>query len=211
MTADLRTARPHRRRTLTVRLVWLLVVAASLAAVLPADVGTAATATQQHRGPGCAATGKAFRPTGLAIPGVIDRRTVLALGRDRHGVPQTPPLTDKGKQEFGWDRESRIGAGSPHGVVRLTAHTYPKFAGLALGNRLLARLHKGATLVVTGARGQRQCYRVSQRLSVPARRTVPAYYDSTGAPRLAIAVCSGKRLGPGHWTRRTIWFATPLG
>ncbi|MFC5731584.1 hypothetical protein ACFPQB_21920 [Nocardioides vastitatis] len=31
----------------------------------------------------------------------------------------------------------------------------------------------------------------------------------TGRPRLAILVCSGRRLGPGSWSRRTVWYAEP--
>jgi hypothetical protein len=23
-------------------------------------------------------------------------------------------------------------------------------------------------------------------------------------------VCSGRRIGPGHWTKRTLWFAAPV-
>jgi hypothetical protein len=94
-------------------------------------------------------------------------------------------------------------------VVRLTAHTYPRWAGVALGNRLLKRLHRGRMLVTSGPHGQRLCYRVVRRLSVPATRTVSAYYASGGPPRLAILVCSGVRRGPGDWSRRTIWFARP--
>jgi hypothetical protein len=133
---------------------------------------------------------------------------VLARGRDRTGVPRTPPLTSKGKWQFAWDKS--VHAGAAYGVTRLTAHTYPAWAGKALGNRLLDRLHRGDVLVVTGTRGQRLCYRVTRRVSVAADRRVTAYYSS-GRHRLAILVCSGRRRGPGDWTRRTIWFADPIG
>ncbi len=137
---------------------------------------------------------------------------VLALGRDRNGVPKTPPLTDRGKWEFGWDKQSHIRAGSPKGVVRLTAHTYPRDGsyGLALGNRLLTKLRLGSTLLVSGREGRHMCYRVSKRLNVRAEQSVPAYYDSDGRPLLAILVCSGVRRGPGDWSHRTIWFAKPV-
>jgi hypothetical protein len=157
----------------------------------------------------CGQVDKQFRPRKLSIPHVIGRTRILPLGRDRRGVPRPPPLTDKGKWELAWDKDSRIRPGSPHGVVRLTAHTYPRFAGVALGNRLLARLHTGARLSVSGPHGEQLCYRVVKRVRVRATQSVPAYYTSTGPPRLAILVCSGKRRGPGDWSHRTIWFAAP--
>jgi len=27
---------------------------------------------------------------------------------------------------------------------------------------------------------------------------------------VVIVVCSGERLGPGDWTHRTLWFASPV-
>jgi hypothetical protein len=151
-----------------------------------------------------------FAPRTLTIPGVVKTTKVLARGQDRNGVPLAPPLTAKGKWQFAWDKKSHIGAASAYGVTRLTAHTYPKSAGLALGNRLLARLHRGSILVLAGAGGRVACYHVTKTMSVRATRTVPAYYANSGAPRLAILVCSGVRRGPGNWTKRTIWFAKPI-
>jgi hypothetical protein len=151
-----------------------------------------------------------FRPTSLSSRHVIGATRILARGRDAHGVPLPPPLTNTGKWEFAWDQKSHIGPGSRHGVVRLTAHTYPNFAGTALGNRLLARLRVGQVLVVSGTQGRQLCYRVTRRVSVRANKSQSAYYATGGAPRLAILVCSGRRRGPGDWTRRTIWFASPI-
>ncbi len=183
-----------------------LVLAAGVAApVAPA-------AAQPSRPAACRTPEHGFTPASITIPHVVSRTRVLALGRDRNGVPKTPPLTNKGKWEFGWDRDSRIRPGSRHGVVRLNAHTYPRDGsyGLALGNRLLAKLRVGATLVVTGRGHQRMCYRVTRRVSVRAEQSFPAYYDSAGRPLLAILVCSGVRRGPGDWSHRTIWFARPI-
>jgi hypothetical protein len=176
-----------------------------------APVGPAA-AQVVSRTAACRTPEHAFTPASITIPRVVGPTRVLALGRNRNGVPKTPPLTDRGKWEFGWDKESRIRAGSPHGVVRLNAHTYPRDGsyGLALGNRLLTRLRVGATLVVTGRGEQRMCYRVVRRIRVRAEQSVPAYYASSGRPLLAILVCSGVRRGPGDWSHRTIWFAQPL-
>jgi hypothetical protein len=160
----------------------------------------------------CRTAQQPFTPTSVTIPRVVGPTKVLARGRDRRGVPLPPPLTDRGKWEFAWDKASRIRPGTSQGVVRMTAHTYPRDGryGLALGNRLLARLHTGDALVVSGAHGERLCYRVARRIKVRAEQSVPAYYASSGRPRLAILVCSGTRRGPGDWSHRTIWFAVPV-
>jgi hypothetical protein len=191
-------------------------LAVALAAGLVLGVGAAApvapaAARAASRPAACGAPEHGFTPASITIPGVVGRSRVLALGRDKRGVPRPPPLTAKGKWEFAWDRDSRIRPGSDHGVVRLTAHTYPRDGsyGLALGNRLLARLHNGDPLVVAGAHDERLCYRVTRRIRVRAEESVPAYYSSTGRSRLAILVCSGTRRGPGDWSHRTIWFARP--
>ena len=69
--------------------------------------------------------------------------------RDELGVPGTPPLTNRGKSVFAWDREQGILPGDPAGNVLLNAHTWPD--GTALGNRLLAGLQLGDRIVVRGA------------------------------------------------------------
>ena len=159
----------------------------------------------------CSVPDRPFTPRTLSATRVVGPTRVLAMGRDRHGVPKPPPLTDKGKWELAWDQQSHIRPGSRHGVVRLTAHTYPRDGshGTALGNLLLRKLHVGAALLVSGRGKHRQCYRVTRRLEVRADQAVPAYYSSGGRPRLAILVCSGERRGPGDWSERTIWFAEP--
>jgi len=184
-----------------------LVAGLVLGAGLAVPVGSAASAASAA----CSAPDRPFTPTSVTIPRVVGSTRVLALGRDRNGVPKTPPLTHRGKWEFGWDKESHIRPGSRHGVVRLTAHTYPRDGsyGLALGNRLLTRLHVGDLLVAGGGNGRQLCYRVTKRVRIRADRTLPAYYASSGRPRLAILVCSGIRRGPGDWSHRTIWFAEP--
>jgi hypothetical protein len=173
-----------------------------------AALGDAATADGTVT---CRQVDHGFTPKRLRIPQVIGPTRVLALGRDRHGVPRTPPLTDRGKWQFAWDKESRIRPGSRRGVVPLNAHTYPWDGsyGSALGNRLLKRLRVGARIVVFGPDGERLCYRVVRRDRVRAEKAIPDYYSSTGRSRLAILVCSGKRRGPGDWSHRTIWYAVP--
>jgi hypothetical protein len=191
-----------------------VVLGAALAASGAAPGGPSAHADQATdqaaRSATCAGVDRGFRPTRLRIPGLVRRTRVLALGRDKRGVPRTPPLTKRGKWQFAWDKASGIRPGGRRGVVRLNAHTYPRFAGTALGNRLLAGLHKGDRLVVTGARGQRLCYRVTRRVRIRAEGSFAAYYSNTGPSRLAILVCSGKRRGPGNWSHRTIWYAKPI-
>ena len=188
--------------------VWGVVFAAFGAAPGAASAHAAEAA---GRSVSCPVVDHGFTPRWLGIPRVIGRTRVLALGRDRHGAPRTPPLTDRGKWQFAWDKASGIRPGSRHGVVRLNAHTYPRDGsyGFALGNRLLTRLRIGARLVVSGAHGERLCYKVVRRVNVRAAGSFAEYYSTTGRPRLAILVCSGKRRGPGNWSHRTIWYAAP--
>ena len=107
---------------------------------------------------------------------------------------------------FAWDREQGISPGDRRGNVLLNAHTWPD--GSALGNRLLTSLDRGDRIRVRGAKSQ-LCYRVTERVEVLAKDGLPRYYAKTGRPQLAIVVCSGRRLGPGVWEKRTIWFASP--
>lgn len=160
----------------------------------------------------CGGGQRAFRPATVAIDGVVGPTRVLARAQDEHGIPRPPPLTRRGKWQLAWDRAAGVRPGDPEGVVRLTAHTYPRggFQTPALGNLLLTRLRTGARLVVSGADGERLCYRVARRAQVPAHASLSGFYTTTGAPRLAILVCSGKRRGPGDWTHRTVWYAVPV-
>jgi hypothetical protein len=199
--------------TARARLASIVAAGVVLAGVVAAPGATPVAAGSPSSAPGCATPDKPFTPKSITIRGVVGATRVLALGRDRNGVPRTPPLTDRGKWEFGWDKTSHIRPGNAHGVVRLDAHTYPRDGsyGLALGNRLLSKLRKGAVLVAKGHDGQKLCYRVTRQLQVKATQSVPAYYDNRGKPQLAILVCSGVRRGPGDWSHRTIWFAKPVG
>ena len=126
--------------------------------------------------------------------------------RDAAGIPGIPPLSSAGKNVFAWDREQGIRPGDPRGNVLLNAHTWPD--GSALGNRLLGSLDRGDRIRVRGANSQ-LCYRVTERVEVLAADGLPRYYAKDGRPQLAIVVCSGRRLGPGVWEKRTIWFASP--
>jgi hypothetical protein len=154
----------------------------------------------------CSPPSGGFDPRRISVPGVVRAATVVMPPRDPGGVPGTPPLTTTGKTEFAYDRAQHVQPGSPAGNVLLNAHTWPD--GTALGNHLLSGLHVGDRIVVVGA-GTTLCYRVTQRVEVLASNGLASYYDRTGPPQLAIVVCSGRRLGPGVWTKRTVWFASP--
>jgi hypothetical protein len=156
--------------------------------------------------PTCSTATKHFVPTEVSIPGVNRNIAVLPLAREASGLPGTPPLTATGKMSMAYDLGNGIKPGDAKGNALLNAHTYPD--GSALGNKLLESLHKGDRIVVRGPVGH-LCYDVTKRIEVPAGVYKP-YFDKKGSPQIAIVVCSGKRLGPGIWTKRTIWFASPI-
>jgi hypothetical protein len=149
---------------------------------------------------------KPFTPQTLTVRGVTDSRPVVSIPRDPNGVPGVPPLSDAGKREFAFDPDQDVWPGDRRGNVLLNAHTWPDGSGL--GNQLLAGAHRGTRIVVAGG-GHRLCYRVTRRIEVDATKPQPAYFVKDGRPQLAIVVCSGERLGPGEWTKRTIWYASP--
>ena len=184
-----------RRLSVGVALVVLLPLLLVLGQAGPASSAPA----------GCAnPTRHAFEPTRALVARVGRNIPVLALGRGSGGLPLAPPLTSSGKQSFAWDRYGPK-PGAARGNVRFNAHTYPD--GSALGNRLLARLKVGRWIVLYG-NGALLCYKVTRKVVTTPRR-LGGYYSTTGTPKLAIVVCSGTRLGPGNWTRRTIWYARP--
>ena len=154
----------------------------------------------------CATTAHDFAPRTVTVAGVTRGVPVVTPPREADGVPGAPPLTSSGKTVFAFDLEQGVRPGDPAGNVLLNAHTWPD--GSALGNRLLADLHRGDRIVVHGAR-TRLCYRVTERVEVLAVDGLPRYYAKDGPPQLAIVVCSGRRLGPGQWEKRTVWFASP--
>jgi hypothetical protein len=154
----------------------------------------------------CSPPAGGFEPRQISVPGVTRAATVVMPPRDAGGVPGTPPISTAGKTEFAYDRAQHVRPGDPAGNVLLNAHTWPD--GTALGNHLLSGLQVGDRIVVVGA-GTRLCYHVTQRVEVLASKGLASYYDRTGPPQLAIVVCSGQRLGPGVWTKRTVWFASP--
>ena len=154
----------------------------------------------------CGGVTHPFRPRRIVVPGATRGADVVTPPRGADGVPGAPPLTGYGKTVFAWDRQQGVRPGDAAGNVLLNAHTWPD--GSALGNRLLDTLRTGDRIVVRGA-GARLCYRVTERVEVLASEGLVRYYDTDGPPQLAIVVCSGRRLGPGVWEKRTVWFASP--
>jgi hypothetical protein len=165
------------------------------------------TSTRTSAATGCPATlSKPLTPRRITIPHITTRARVIMPPRDPGRVPGDPPLTEAGKEMFAFDKYSGIYPGSPFGVVRMNAHVWPD--GSAVGNRMLKKLKIGHRIVVLG-KTKKICYRVVDKVVVDASKTLLRYYRTDGKPRLGIVVCSGKRLGPGVWTKRTVWFAKP--
>jgi hypothetical protein len=177
------------------------------AAQAPVPTSPATPTTTASRSRSCAAgVARPYVPTLIKVAGMSRARSVIAPPRDARGIPGVPPLTTGGKQVFAWDPEQGIRPGDRRGNVLLNAHTWPD--GSALGNELLDTLEQGDRIVVRG-KDATLCYRVTERVEVSAAAGLPRYYAIDGPPQLAIVVCSGRRLGPGAWENRTIWFASP--
>ena len=149
-----------------------------------------------------------FVPTRAEVGGIGTNIAVLALARKANGQMSSPPLTTSGKAKFAWDKQSTP-PGYFKGSVPLNAHTYPD--GSALGNKLQKQLFAGERIALKGNAGEKLCYKIDSRTKykvadVPWRRLT----RTDGSPQVAIIVCSGKRLGPGNWTHRTVWFGHPI-
>jgi hypothetical protein len=170
----------------------------------PTPSATPKPATRKR--PACPTTvRRTFAAKVVSMPGVVRRADVVTPPRVNH-VPGAPPLTSAGKWQVAWDRKWPIRPGARHGNVLLNAHVWPD--GSALGNAMLAGLRVGDRIVVRGVT-RTLCYRVTGQIQVSPRQALGRYYRTSGPPRLAIVVCSGRRLGPGVWEKRTIWFAAP--
>lgn len=150
---------------------------------------------------------KPFTPTSVGFADIVRAAPVLALPRDGNDVPGVAPLTAAGKQDVAWDRPPGLRPGSPRGNVLLNVHTWPD--GSALGNRLLDGLDVGDRITVRNSSAS-LCYRVTKRIEVLAADGYDPYYATDGPPQVALIVCSGRRTGPGQWSHRTIWFASPM-
>ena len=137
----------------------------------------------------------------FARPRLIpDGEPDLRVATSGSSGPRRPAAVQGGQIRNGLDLGSGIRPGDSRGNALLNAHTWPD--GSALGNKLLGGLDKGDPIVVHGP-GGKVCYRVTDRVEVPATDEGKRYYAKKGQPQVAIVVCSGKRTGPGEWTKRT--------
>ncbi len=181
---------------------WLATGGHAVAQPVPTSGTRSATAAT-----GCPTTlSKPLTPKRITVQGVTTKAKVIMPKRLAGRVPGDPPLTEAGKEMFAFDKYTGIYPGTPFGVVRMNAHVWPD--GSAVGNRMLKNLKIGNRIVVFGLT-KKICYRVVDKVVVDASKTLLRYYRTDGKPRLGIVVCSGKRLGPGNWTKRTVWFAKP--
>lgn len=195
-----------RARRTTAALAVALVVFLAVPTI-SATPATAVAAAPARTAAACVAPGAPFAPTVTSIPAIGRSVDVVGVRRTAAGAVGSPPVSKRGKWLVGLDPQTWPGDGE--GTVIMAAHTWPD--GSALGNALLRSLRAGDRLVLGNGDGAAACYRVTKRRK----------YGATGVPRkkafrwwgpeqLVIVVCSGKRLGPGRWSHRTIWYATPV-
>jgi hypothetical protein len=151
-----------------------------------------------------------FTPTSIDIQGVRRNLPILAMARDVNGVPGVPPPINGGNT-VAWDRPPRgLQPGSPRGNVLLNAHTGRALDGTALGNEMLAKVDVGDVIKLRD-NATHLCYRITKRVEVSVDEEYKPFYAEDGPPQFAFIVCSGERIGPGEWTKRTIWFGSPIG
>jgi hypothetical protein len=145
-----------------------------------------------------------FTPTTIDLQGVRKGLPVVALKRDWNDVPGVPPVSATHTVAFDAPGPH---PGARHGLVRLNAHTWPN--GAALGNELLGKFNVGDVLTLRDGT-KKLCYRITDRVQVDGYATYDRFYDLDVKPEVAIIVCSGQRLGPGNWNKRTVWWGKPI-
>ena len=189
------TGRPRRT---AVASVGLLLVVGFLIGTgsSPAQAGPAAER--------CKRPTQGFVPARAEIPAIGRTVKVIQVEREPNGQIGAGPTTEEGKWLMSMDPKTK--PGSRQGSVLLSGHTWPD--GSALGNAMLENLWAGNGIVLfTGY--TRACYRINKRESYPVDEVPRRIFRTTGYEEVVIVACSGKRLGPGNWTRRTLWYATP--
>ena len=160
-----------------------------------------------HAGPAaerCNRPTRGFVPARAEIPAIGLTVKVIQVERESNGQIGAGPTTTAGKWLMSMDPKTK--PGSHRGSVLLSGHTWPD--GSALGNAMLDHLWAGNGIVLfTGH--TRACYRINKRQSYPVDEVPRRIFRTNGYEEVVIVACSGKRLGPGNWTRRTLWYATP--
>lgn len=188
----------------------LLVVAVIAVVLLPTKTDTAHFRTARLGSvdiPGACDGGatEPFTPSTVDIEDVGQGLPVQPIARDGDDVPGVPPVSATHTVAFDAPGPR---PGSDRGLVRLNAHTWPN--GAALGNEMLARFDVGDVLTLRHG-GAKVCYRVTERVEVDGYNTYEPFYVLDGPSEFAFIVCSGERVGPGDWNKRTIWFGKPIG
>jgi hypothetical protein len=189
----------------------VLLIAATIWAIdlRPTDLGPGTLASSTlttTRVPGPCERGatEPFTPTTVDIENVRKDLPIVGLARDGSDVPGVPPVS--ATHTVAWDAPGPK-PGSKSGLVRFNAHTWPN--GAALGNEMLSKFQVGDVLTLH-AGTTKLCYKVTERVEVGAYSGYKPFFENLDVPsRFAFIVCSGKRLGPGDWSMRTIWFGTP--
>lgn len=188
-------------KRLTVVLVALVFSAGLLVAVgVPVEA-----AEPSHPAWRCALPGRDFLPTKAQLPSLERTVKVIQVQREPDGQIGSGPKTEAGKWLMAMDPKTR--PGSRRGSVLLSGHTWPD--GSALGNAMLKKLWTGNGIVLHNDQGAKACYRVNRRKTYPRDEVPSTAFRTYGDEQVVIVACSGKRLGPGNWTHRTLWFATP--
>jgi len=193
---------------MAVLLKRLIVVPIALAftAGLLAAVGVPVEAAEaSHPAWRCPLPGRDFLPTKAQLPSLERTVKVIQVKREPDGQIGAGPKTESGKWLMAMDPKTR--PGSRQGSVLLSGHTWPD--GSALGNAMLDKLWTGNGIVLRNDQGAMACYRVNRRKTYPRDEVPSSAFRSYGDEQVVIVACSGKRLGPGNWTHRTLWFATP--
>lgn len=149
---------------------------------------------------------KPFTPTTITIENVGKDIRMIAMPRNGYNIPEAPPKDDP--SSVAWDRPpAGIPPGSAEGKSILSAHTWPNNA--ALGNQMLAKFDVGDMLRLSDGK-QVLCYRVVDRTYTDKYTVPPGFYDRDGPHQIVFMVCSGTRLGPGNWSHRDTWYASPV-
>jgi hypothetical protein len=188
------------RRSAVAFLGLLLTVSFLVGAGTP-TAGGATSGTAAER---CNRPTRGFVPARAEIPAIGRTVKVIQVERESNGQIGAGPTTTEGKWLMSMDPKTK--PGSHQGSVLLSGHTWPD--GSALGNAMLDHLWAGNGIVLSVGY-TRACYKINKRESYPVDDVPRRIFRTTGYEEVVIVACSGKRLGPGNWTRRTLWYATP--
>ena len=183
-------------------------MATAVAGAAAAQVLLMAPAAHAQVSAYCTRPAHGFVPGSARIPALGRTVRVIQVARTSNNAVGAGPVTEAGKWLMSMDPYTR--PSSRRGSVLLSGHTWPD--GSALGNALLRDLQAGHRVVLIGGKGTlHACYNVQRRVSYPVG-DVPyrKAFRADGPERIVIVACSGKRLGPGNWTHRTLWYATPV-